>query len=137
MHLAETLHSQRTRRLLLLFCVSVPSFMINLDANIVPVSLPSIAHTMHADFAAMEWVVSAYTLAFGCLVLPAGALADRYGRKPCLLIGLGIFAVGSLLCSTAPSLAVLKSARALEGVGAALQLSASLAILSHEFSGPH
>ena len=135
MRLAETLHSQRTRRFLLLLCVSVPSFMINLDANIVPVSLPSIARSMHADFAATEWVVSAYTLTFGCLVLPAGALADRYGRKRFLLLGLGIFAAASLLCSAAPSLAVLNSARSLEGVGAALQLSASLAILSHEFSG--
>ena len=65
MRLAETLRSQRTRRFLLLLCVSVPSFMINLDANVVPVSLPSIARSMHADCAAMEWVVSAYTLTCG------------------------------------------------------------------------
>src|SRR5262245_34396708 len=135
MRVAETLHSQQMRRFLLLLCLSVPSFMINLDATVVAVSLPSIARSMHADFAAMEWIVSAYTLTFGCLVLPAGALADRFGRKRFLLLGLGIFAVASLLCSAAPSLAVLNGARALEGVGAALQLSASLAILSHEFNG--
>ena len=109
--------------------------MINLDANIVAVSLPAIARSMHADFAAIEWVVSTYTLTFGCLVLPAGAVADRYGRKRVLLLGAGIFVIASLICGAASSLAVLNSARTLQGVGAALQLSASLAILSHEFTG--
>ena len=131
-----TLPSARTQRILLLVCVSVPSFMINLDANIVAVSLPTIARSMHADFAAIEWVVSAYTLTFGCFVLPAGSLADRYGRKRVLLLGLAIFTAASFLCGAAPSAAVLNSARALQGIGAALQLSAALAILSHSFSGP-
>lgn len=128
-------HSARATQLLLLLSSSVPSFMINLDANIVAVSLPSIARSLHADFAAIEWVVSAYTLTFGCLVLPAGASADRYGRKRFLLLGVGVFTVGSLLCAAAPSVVVLNSARVLQGVGAGLQLSASLAILSHEFNG--
>src|ERR1700738_1555407 len=69
------------KRFLLLLCVSVPSFMINLDLNIVAVSLSSIARSLHADFVAIEWVISAYTLAFATLVMPAGALADRFGRK--------------------------------------------------------
>ncbi|HUA77666.1 MAG TPA: MFS transporter [Acetobacteraceae bacterium] len=127
--------SPRTRRLLLLVCVSVPSFMINLDANIVAVSLPAIARSLHAGFASIEWVVSAYTLTFACLVLPAGALADRYGRKRILLLGLGIFTAASFLCGAAPSAAILNAARAFQGIGAALQLSAALAILSHAFSG--
>lgn len=130
------LSSARTQRILVLLCVSVPSFMINLDANIVAVSLPAITRSLHADFAAIEWVVSAYTLTFACLVLPAGSLADRYGRKRILLAGLVLFSAASFLCGAAPSAAVLNGARALQGVGAALQLSAALAILSHEFSGP-
>jgi MFS family permease len=77
MRIPVTLSSARVQRLLLLLCVSVPSFMINLDANVVAVSLPAISLSLHADFAAIEWVVSAYTLTFGCLVLPAGTLADR------------------------------------------------------------
>jgi MFS family permease len=131
MQLPETIHSLQTRRFLLLLCVSVLSFMINLDANIVAVSPSAIAH---ADFAAVEWVVSAYTLTFACRVLPA-ALAGRYGRRRIMMLGLGVFTAASLFCGAAPSMAMLNSARALQGVGTALQPSASLAILSHDFRG--
>jgi EmrB/QacA subfamily drug resistance transporter len=118
-----------------LLCTSVPSFMINLDSNIVAVSLRSISHSLDANFTAIEWVVSAYTLTFASLVLPAGALADRYGRKRMLIAGLGIFSLASFFCGIAASVLVLNAARAFQGVGAALQLSSSLAILSHEFHG--
>jgi EmrB/QacA subfamily drug resistance transporter len=122
-------------KFLILLCVSVPSFMLNLDANIVAVSLPAIAHSLKADFAAIEWVVSAYTLTFASLVLPAGMLADRYGRKNVLLLGLGIFTLASFICGAAPTVGMLNGARALQGVGAALLLSAALATLSDEFRG--
>jgi EmrB/QacA subfamily drug resistance transporter len=124
-----------THRLLVLLCVSVPSFMINLDANIVAVSLPSIAQSLKADFADIEWVISAYTLTFASLVMPSGALADRYGRKRMLLLGLAIFTVASFVCGAAPNATWLNGARAVQGVGAALQLSSALAILSHSFRG--
>ena len=123
------------KKLLLLLCVSVPSFMINLDANIVAVSLSSIARSLHADFASIEWVISAYTLAFASLLMPAGALADRFGRKRILVLGLAIFTVASFFCGAAPSVIILNIGRALQGVGAALLLSAALAILSHAFHG--
>lgn len=110
--------------------------MINLDGNIVAVSLPSIAHALHADFASIEWVISAYTLTFAALVMPAGALSDRFGRKRILLIGLALFTVASLACGAAWSAVVLNVARAVQGVGAALLLSAALALLSHGFQGP-
>ncbi len=126
----------RTRTFLVLLCVSVPSFMINLDSNIVAVSLPSIAHSLHADFSGIEWVVSAYTLTFASLVMPSGALADRYGRKRLLLIGLVVFTLASLVCGAAQNVAVLNGARAVQGIGAAMQLSAALATLSHTFRGP-
>ncbi|CAG9248292.1 MFS transporter [Paraburkholderia caribensis] len=125
------------RRFLTLLCVSIPSFMINLDANIVSVSLPSIAQTLHADFGAIEWVISAYTLAFASLVMPAGALADRFGRKRLLVVGLAVFTLASLICGAASSVTLLNWARAVQGTGAALQLSAALALLSNEFQGKH
>jgi EmrB/QacA subfamily drug resistance transporter len=124
-----------SRKIMLLLCVSVPSFMINLDANIVAVSLSSIAKSLHADFAAIEWVISAYTLTFATLVMPAGALADRFGRRRMLIIGLLVFTIASFFCGAASSTAVLNIARAVQGAGAALQLSSALAVLSHGFRG--
>jgi len=125
------------QRFLILLCVSIPSFMINLDSNIVAVSLSSIAQSLHADFADIEWVISAYTLTFASCVMPAGALADRYGRKRMLVIGLAVFTLASLICGAAGSVELLNGARALQGVGAAILLSSALATLSHTFRGPH
>lgn len=122
-------------RMLILLCVSVPSFMLNLDSNIVAVSLPTIARSLHADFAGIEWVISAYTLTFASLVLPAGALADRFGRKRMLLLGLGIFTLASLVCGASHTVAMLNTARAAQGVGAAVLLSGALSTLSHVFRG--
>lgn len=109
--------------------------MVNLDANIVAVSLPAIARALHADFSQVEWVVSAYTLTFAALVLASGAIADRCGRKYTLMAGLALFGAASAMCGAARSMNVLITARVIQGVGAALQLSAALAILSHAFRG--
>jgi EmrB/QacA subfamily drug resistance transporter len=125
----------RYRALLVLICSSAPSFMLQLDTNIVAVSLPSISESLKANFAGIEWVVTAYTLSFASLLLPAGALADRFGRKRVLMIGLGIFTAASFFCGAAPDLATLITARAFQGVGAAMQLSAALATLSSFFKG--
>src|ERR1700729_3962793 len=106
--------------MLVLICVSAPSFMLQLDANIVAVSLPSISESLQANFAGIEWVVTAYTLSFASLMLPAGALADRFGRKRILITGLSLFTLASYFCGAAPNLAVLITARAFQGAGAAL-----------------
>ncbi len=121
--------------LMVLICTSAPSFMLQLDANIVSVSLPAIARSLNAGFAGIEWVITAYMLSFASLLLPAGALADRFGRKPMLIVGLSIFTFASFLCGAASNLAILIAARALQGAGAAMQLSAALATLSHAFQG--
>lgn len=125
----------KRQALFVLLCASVPSFMINLDSNIVAVSLSSIARSLKADFADIEWVISAYTLTFASLVLPSGALADRLGRRRILLAGLTVFTIASFICGAASNVAILNAARALQGIGAAMQLSAALAILSHSFHG--
>src|SRR6201996_4122573 len=121
--------------LLVLICTSAPSFMLQLDANIVSVSLPAIARSLGASVAGIEWVVTAYMLSFAALLMPAGALADRFGRKKILLTGLSVFTFASVLCGSAPNLSVLIAARALQGAGAAMQLSSALATLSHAFQG--
>jgi EmrB/QacA subfamily drug resistance transporter len=124
------------RRARVLLAASGVSFMIMLDSNIVAVSLPAIARNLNAAFTDIEWVVSAYVLTFAALLMPAGALADRFGRRRLLLIGLTVFTLASLLCGLAPTALILNAARAMQGVGAALQLSAALAVLGHEFRGP-
>ena len=123
------------RALLVLICTSAPSFMLQLDANIVSVSLPAISRSLGASFAGIEWVITAYMLSFASLLLPAGALADRFGRKRLLIVGLFVFTFASFLCGSASSLPVLIAARALQGAGAAMQLSSALATLSHAFRG--
>jgi EmrB/QacA subfamily drug resistance transporter len=119
----------------MLLCAAGTSFLIMLDSNIVAVSLPSIARDLHGEFTDVEWVVSAYILAFGSLLIPAGALADSLGRRRMLIVGLTVFTFASLLCGLAPHIAVLDAARALQGLGSALQLSAALAVIGNGFSG--
>src|ERR1700683_2611099 len=132
---AEVVASAKRQALLVLICTSVPSFMLQLDANIVSVSLPAIAHSLNAGFAGIEWVIRAYMLSCASLLMPAGALADRFGRKRLLITGLSVFILASFVCGAAPNLTVLIAARALQGAGAAMQLSSALATLSHAFQG--
>lgn len=127
-----TIDRSRHERRVLLICSGVCA-LIMLDTNIVAVSLPSVARALHAGFSDIEWIVSAYILAFAALLLPAGSLADRFGRKRMMLLGLGLFALASLVCALAPTALVLQAARAGKGVGAALLLTAALAVIGHVF----
>jgi EmrB/QacA subfamily drug resistance transporter len=119
-------------RLTLLTASGVCSLIV-LDTNIVAVSLPSIARALGAGFADIEWVVSAYMLAFAALLLPSGSLADRFGRKKMLLTGLALFILASVGCGAAPNILFLDIARAIKGVGAALLLTSALATIGHVF----
>jgi EmrB/QacA subfamily drug resistance transporter len=118
----------------ILVAASLVTSLSMLDSNIVAVSLPSIARTLGAGFADIEWVISAYVLSFAALLLGAGSYADRHGRQRATLIGLAVFAVASGLCGLAQSALMLDLARALQGIGASLLVTAGLAIINHAFA---
>jgi EmrB/QacA subfamily drug resistance transporter len=113
---------------------SVAVFVVSLDGTILFVAFPSIRSTF-ADVspAQLSWVLNAYTIVFGAVLVPAGRIADRIGRRRIFLLGLGLFAGASGLCGVAPTAAALIAARALQAVGAALLLPSSLALVLHAF----
>jgi MFS family permease len=92
--------------------------------------LPSIGAQLHAPVAGLQWVVAAYTVVLASLLMLAGALADRFGRKAVFQAGLCLFTLGSWLCSLAPGLAWLVAFRALQGAGASMLNPAALGIIS-------
>jgi EmrB/QacA subfamily drug resistance transporter len=105
------------------------------DGSIVNVGLPAIAQSFSADGASLSWVINGYLLPLSALLLLGGAAGDRFGHRRLLLIGVGLFAAASLLCAAAPGLPWLIAARVLQGVGAAMLMPTSLAILGSSFSG--
>src|SRR5438270_9196163 len=107
--------------------------MIVLDVTIVNVALPSIQHDLHFAQGSLTWVVNAFLVTFGSLLLLAGRLGDLLGRKRVFLAGLVVFTAASFLCGIAPSQGVLIAARFLQGIGAAAQASVILAIIVTEF----
>jgi EmrB/QacA subfamily drug resistance transporter len=117
-----------------LIAVSVATFMLLLDITVVNVALPSIREDLGASFTDLQWVVDAYALTLAALVLTAGSLADRLGRRRVFAAGLGIFSVASLLCALAPDPIFLNLSRALQGVGGAVMFAVSLALIAQEFT---
>lgn len=104
-----------------------------LDGTIVNVALPAIADDLDAGLGDLQWVLNAYLVTLSAFVLLGGSLGDRYGRKRVFLLGLGGFTGASVLCGLAPNVGVLVGARAVQGIGAALLVPGSLAILSATF----
>jgi EmrB/QacA subfamily drug resistance transporter len=122
------------RRWQILTVVSVAVFMVSLDLFIVNIAFPHIAGDFDgASPAAMSWVLNAYAIVIAALMIPAGRMADRAGRKRTFLAGMLLFAAGSALCGAAPSLEVLVAARVIQAAGAALLVPTSLALLLPEF----
>ncbi len=124
--------SPRRRRLILLACI-LGSGMGWLDGTVVNVALPALQRSLHASAGEVQWVMNAYLLLLGALLLAGGAAGDRYGRRLVFLIGVGLFTAASVACALAPDARVLIAARAVQGVGAALLTPASLALLSANF----
>ncbi|MGH2823547.1 MAG: MFS transporter, partial [Thermoleophilaceae bacterium] len=117
-----------------LIAVSVATFMLLLDITVVNTALPSIEEDLGASFTELQWVIDAYTLSLAALVLTAGVLADRLGRRRVFAAGLGIFTVASLLAGLAGDPTFLNVMRALQGIGGAIMFAVSLALVAQEFS---
>jgi len=118
----------------LVACVLASSLSF-VEGSVLSVALPAIRQSYGAGAQEVQWVVNAYLLPLSALLLLGGALGDHFGRKRLLLIGTTIFAITSLVCALAPSLPVLLAARAAQGIGAALLLPNSLALLNAAFQG--
>src|SRR5215470_5087922 len=110
--------------------------MLLLDITVVNVALPNIQEQLHASLTGLQWVVDAYALTLAALILTAGALADRFGRRLLFMSGVVLFTLASLLCGVAWSTTALDVARALQGIGGAALFATALALIGHEYRGP-
>jgi MFS family permease len=109
------------------------SGVVFLDGTVVNVALPTISRDFHAPIATLQWTIDAYLVTLSALLLLGGSLGDRYGRRSVFVVGLAWFVAASMLCAIAPTSGVLVAARALQGVGGALLVPGSLAIISTTF----
>jgi EmrB/QacA subfamily drug resistance transporter len=118
-----------------LIAVCVAIFMLLLDITVVNVALPSIQHALHSSFADLQWVVNAYALTLAAFLLTAGALSDLVGRRLVFAIGLVVFTCASVACGLSTTPLMLNLARAVQGVGGAMMLATSLALIAQAFHG--
>src|SRR6267143_4737443 len=109
------------------------SSMAFIDSTVVNVALPALQTELSAAVADVQWVIEAYSLLLSALLLVGGSLGDRYGRRRVFLIGVALFALASTWCGLAPNIDQLIVARAAQGLGAALLVPGSLAIISSSF----
>src|SRR5512133_4182313 len=121
------------RKSLILISLLLAAFAINLDTTIVNVALPTLVRELHASTVQLEWIVDAYNLMFAALVLAAGNLGDRVGRKGVLLTGLAVFGAATLAGGLGNSPGELIAARAVMGLGSALIFPATLSLLTNVF----
>jgi DHA2 family methylenomycin A resistance protein-like MFS transporter len=121
------------RLILVVMCAGL--FLVQLDVSIVNVALPSIRADLQPSAAGLQWVVDGYAIALASLMLAGGTVGDIHGHRRVVLAGLGVFGLASLAAGAAPSNAILVAARVAQGVGAALLLPGTLAIITHAFPG--
>jgi EmrB/QacA subfamily drug resistance transporter len=121
-------------RPLILISLLLAAFAINLDTTIVNVALPTLVRELHATNSQLQWIVDAYNLVFAALLLVAGSLSDRFGRKGMLLAGLGLFGLSSAVGGLAASSGELIAARCFMGLGAAMVFPSTLSLISNVFT---
>lgn len=115
--------------------VCLATAMLMLDIAVVNTALSHIAADLHSSLSGLQWIVDAYTLALATVVLTAGSVADRLGRRRVFAWGMAIFTATSLVCALAANIEVLDAARAIQGLGAAMMFASSLAVLADAFPG--
>jgi DHA2 family methylenomycin A resistance protein-like MFS transporter len=125
----QAIHAKR----LALAAMSLGYAVVQLDVTIVNTALQSIGASLGGGISELQWVVSAYTVAFAALIMTAGAFGDRVGAKRVFMAGFGIFTVASAGCALAPTAALLIGARSVQGIGAAVLVPNSLALLNHAY----
>jgi EmrB/QacA subfamily drug resistance transporter len=121
------------RKRLTLAATIIGSSMAFIDSSVVNVALPTIQHSLYANAAATQWIVNAYLLLLGALVLIGGSAADLYGRRRIFVLGVTVFTAASIACALSPNISALIVSRAVQGFGAALLTPASLAMLGATF----
>src|SRR6188472_20343 len=124
------------RSILTLVAAYLGLFVGLIDANAINLALPAIRADLGGGISGAQWTIDAYNITFAAVLLTSGSLGDRFGRRRLLRIGLTVFVVASLACAAAPSLPLLLTARAIQGVGAALMLPQGLAITAAAFPDP-
>ena len=121
---------------LTLTAMSLGFAVVQLDVTVVNVALKTIGSSFGGGIAGLQWVVNAYTVVFASLILTSGALGDRLGAKRLFIAGFIVFVGASIACAAAPSLIILIGARAVQGIGAAVLVPCSLALLDHTYQDP-
>jgi DHA2 family methylenomycin A resistance protein-like MFS transporter len=119
-----------------LYAICFGFFLVLFDTTALNVAVASMHREFGGTMSGLQWIVNAYTIVFASLVLTCGALGDRYGAKRLYQLGLGLFTAMSLTCALSPSVGFLVVMRMVQGLGAAMMLPASLALLSHAYPSP-
>src|ERR1700760_4745761 len=125
----------RHRYLILAICC-MSLLIVSMDITIVNIALPSIRTDLHASVSGLQWTIDAYTLVLASLLVLSGSTADRIGRRRTFQTGLGLFSLGSLLCSLAPSLGWLIAFRALQAIGGSMLNPVAMSIITNTFTEP-
>ena len=113
-------------------CLSL--LAVSMDATIVNVALPDIRHDLGASLAGLQWVIDAYTIVLASFLMLGGSMADRFGRRRVFQIGMGLFTIGSLLCSLANSVQTLVIARVIQALGGSMMNPVAMSIIVHTFT---
>ena len=135
-HVAERAPEARHRRIAVLLICCMSLLIVGLDVTAVNVALPSIGRGLDADVSDLQWTVAGYSLVMASLLMLAGSIGDRFGRKRTFVTGLSVFSLASLLCSVAPNVELLVAFRVLQGVGGSMMNPVAMSIVTNTFTDP-